>query len=363
MRNNMRMYAIFLPIMLAFIAGLSVFVVHVLSRNISIPYLWIPFVLFPVLLLATTMLGNAIRSNPLNDSIYTFSVFWIPVLLYLFMGSIVIGIVSLFTVPAIVLHLIVWVLFALIILILASGTWNATHPKIKTYSLSAPLLKEKWGDKKIVLISDVHLGMVTKKEWMQHIAGKINTIGADIVFIAGDLADGPKFNYATDLAPLGSIKTTFGIYYTAGNHDEYNQEQEKYYAELEKYVTVLNDKKTMVNDTQIVGVMYAHDGVSETKDRLFATGYQKEIPSIGMLHDPKNISAFAEAGISLALSGHTHAGQFFPFTLLVRSIYKELTQGIHYIESMAHVTSVGVGTAGPRLRFGTTPEIALITIE
>jgi predicted MPP superfamily phosphohydrolase len=278
------------------------------------------------------------------------------------LGAIGIGILSLLTVPPLILKILVIILLIKISVLICYGIWNAFYPRIQTYSLNAPLLKDKWGDKKIVLFSDVHLGMVRREKWMQQIVTMVTNLKPDIVLIAGDLIDGPVFPYETGLAPLQNLKSTYGTFYTAGNHDEYNRDQEKYYAELAKYVTVLNDKKVVVNDTQIVGIIYAMESLEKTMARLSATGYQKNTPSMVLLHDPKNVAALSQSNVTLSLSGHTHGGQFFPFTLLVQSIYKNLTKGIHYIGNMAHLTSVGVGTAGPLMRLGTTPEIAVIEI-
>ena len=309
----------------------------------------------------TNIVGN-IRYYPLNAYIYSVFVFWVPILLYLFLGAIVIEILSLAGVSHLALSGIVWVVYALIVLGILYAVYKAYHPKIRTHQITAPLLKEKWGDKKIVLFSDVHLGMVRREKWLNRIVSNVNDLSPDIVFIAGDLIDGPIFPYANGLAPLQHIKSTFGTFYTAGNHDEYNRDQNAYYAELRKYVTVLNDAKQVVNDTQIIGVMYMMESLAQTKERLIATGYEKNIPSIALLHDPKNVAALADAGVTLSLSGHTHDGQFFPFTLVVRGVYKKLSKGITYMQNMAHFTSVGVGTAGPLMRLGTTPEIVVIEI-
>jgi hypothetical protein len=232
-----------------------------------------------------------------------------------------------------------------------------------SHAIRAPKLKEKWGDKNLVLFSDAHLGMVRNKKFMRTIVDMVNSLHPDIVFIAGDLIDGPVFPYEESLAPLADIKSTYGTFYTAGNHDEYNPEQEKYYSALQKYVTVLNDKKVIVNDTQITGIIYAQESVEETAKRLRSVEHDARMPSIVMLHDPKNIQALADQQVTLGLSGHTHAGQFFPFTLIVKSVYGSLTKGVHYLKEMAHITSVGVGTAGPLLRLGTVPEIIHIRIE
>jgi predicted MPP superfamily phosphohydrolase len=70
-----------------------------------------------------------------------------------------------------------------------------------------------------------------------------------------------------------------------------------------------------------------------------------------------------EAGISLQLSGHTHRGQFFPFTRIVSRIYREYAYGLHRLGGLLVYTTSGAGTWGPPMRFGTNPEIVLIQFE
>ncbi|MGH9679487.1 MAG: metallophosphoesterase, partial [Candidatus Acidiferrales bacterium] len=68
-------------------------------------------------------------------------------------------------------------------------------------------------------------------------------------------------------------------------------------------------------------------------------------------------------GISLQLSGHTHRGQFFPFTLVVSRVYGQYAYGLNRFKDLLVYTSCGAGTWGPPMRLGTTPEIVLIHFE
>jgi predicted MPP superfamily phosphohydrolase len=69
------------------------------------------------------------------------------------------------------------------------------------------------------------------------------------------------------------------------------------------------------------------------------------------------------AGISLQVSGHTHAGQFLPFSLLVRMIYGRFGYGLHRHGSLHVVTSSGAGTGGPPFRIGTRSEIVMLRLR
>jgi predicted MPP superfamily phosphohydrolase len=64
----------------------------------------------------------------------------------------------------------------------------------------------------------------------------------------------------------------------------------------------------------------------------------------------------------LQLSGHTHNGQIFPFTFVVRRSYPLIT-GYLSLTNDAHLyVSRGTGTWGPPIRFLSPPEITVIDL-
>jgi predicted MPP superfamily phosphohydrolase len=87
------------------------------------------------------------------------------------------------------------------------------------------------------------------------------------------------------------------------------------------------------------------------------------LPSILLAHQPANLTVVEEEGISLQLSGHTHQGQLWPWTLLVARIYGPFAYGLHRLNQLQVVTSSGAGAWGPPLRVGTKSELVLIRLE
>ena len=63
----------------------------------------------------------------------------------------------------------------------------------------------------------------------------------------------------------------------------------------------------------------------------------------------------------LQLSGHTHAGQIFPFTTLVK-IDQPYVRGLHRHEATQIYVSEGTGYWGPPMRLGTWAEITTIEL-
>jgi predicted MPP superfamily phosphohydrolase len=89
----------------------------------------------------------------------------------------------------------------------------------------------------------------------------------------------------------------------------------------------------------------------------------REQASVLLTHAPDRLAVSEEEGISLQLSGHTHRGQFFPFTWITKRIYGPYVYGLKPLGKMWVCTSSGAGTWGPPLRLGSSPEVVLIRFE
>ncbi len=300
--------------------------------------------------------------NLVNKIVYLMTSVWMAFFVYLFLIAIVFGILAvLFPHSSFISYVNISIIISMVLI--GYGVWNASRPVVKHVTMNIPELAPAWQGKNIILISDTHLGIVRSESFMKKIVEKINREKPDAVFIAGDLIDGPVFDYKKGLSPLLDITAPLGIFYTPGNHEQYNTEQDTFYDAIPANVTLLRDKKITLNNTEIIGIDFANESLDATHDRIMRTEYDTQKPSIAIFHDPKNIEAFSRNNITLVFSGHTHGGQFFPNTLLVRALYKQYTQGIAQTDKTWSFTTTGVGTALSPVRIGTTPEIIVLHIE
>lgn len=244
------------------------------------------------------------------------------------------------------------------------ATVNALYPRVKHYAIESSALATELSGKKIALVSDLHIGMVRKKAFVERVSKLIMSEQPDMILIAGDLIDGPRFPYDKFLAPLAQLAAPLGVYFTPGNHEHYNNQNDLFYQAVPSNVTVLIDQKIQLTDhaVDIIGIDYRAETFTETKSHLVAAGHEPERPTIVLLHDPKNTPALAESGVSLSVSGHTHGGQFFPGTLLIKFLYGKYAQGLALTNGMPSVTTVGAGGAVAPVRLGTRPEVAILTI-
>jgi predicted MPP superfamily phosphohydrolase len=176
--------------------------------------------------------------------------------------------------------------------------------------------------------------------------------------------DGAKVDIARTVEPWTDFHPPAGTYFVTGNHDEFG-DPGPYLAALTKVgVRVLHNEKVTVEGLQIVGV---NDSAAHRPALFRQMLEQAQIdplqPSILLSHRPAHLEIAAKAGISLQLSGHTHAGQFPLWTFLVRRVYGRFAYGLNRLGSLQIVTSSGAGSGGPPLRVGTRSEIVVLRLE
>ena len=80
-----------------------------------------------------------------------------------------------------------------------------------------------------------------------------------------------------------------------------------------------------------------------------------------MDHQPAKLQEAVDQGVDLQLSGHTHHGQLWPFQLITNRMY-EVSWGYKKKGNTHFYVSCGVGTWGPPVRIGNTPEIMQINL-
>jgi uncharacterized protein len=217
----------------------------------------------------------------------------------------------------------------------------------------------------IVQISDLHVGPTVKRPYVRAIVDRVNTLGADVVAITGDLVDGRVQDLAHDVSPLADLRSRHGSFFVTGNH-EYYSGAEEWIALLRKLgLVVLLDEHVVLEhgDAQLVLA-----GVADFSARHFIAAHRSDPRAaiagaprsaglrVLLAHQPRSASDAADAGFDVQLSGHTHGGQFWPWNLLV-TLQQPFVAGLHRLRSLWVYTSRGTGYWGPPLRLGAPSEI------
>jgi uncharacterized protein len=259
------------------------------------------------------------------------------------------------------------------------GILNAAFPRVTRLTVALPGLPPQWRGRTAALVSDLHLGHVRNVRFVRRVVSKLVALQSDIVLVAGDLYDGVAGDFEKLALPwkaLASLspspaqsaaaphKPQFGVYYIAGNHEEFYRNAEYLPPLLQSGMRVLDNEKVEVDGLQLIGVHY-RDAVHPEQYRSMLQGMKldRRRASVLLLHAPVRLAISEEEGISLQLSGHTHGGQFFPWTLIAKRVWARFNHGLQRLGDLQVYTTYGTGTWGPPLRVGTRPEIVLITFQ
>ncbi len=266
-----------------------------------------------------------------------------------------------------------WLVAAAVVLfvgiILAVGTYNAVVPRVVSYAVS---IDKKAGDMKqlkCAMISDVHLGDTIGRDRLRTAVEKINSLNPDIAVITGDLIDREiePVKKAKMLEELKGLKARFGAYVIMGNHEYYSKDVEEITRMYEESgLVVLRDKYVKINNSfYLVGredFMADTSGYHREKLSNLLQGVDKRLPVIVLDHQPKDLSEARSEGVDLQLSGHTHAGQFFPISLITSGMFEE-DNGYLKDGKFNLIVSCGYGTWGPTVRIGSRSEVLDIIIN
>jgi hypothetical protein len=256
------------------------------------------------------------------------------------------------------------ILFGAAILVTLWGLINARWLRVTRITVPLPNLPEAWRGRTAALVTDLHLGPLSGPAFLRRVLNKLHDLQPDIVFISGDMFDGPTIGLRELAAPWGKFSAPRGVFFVTGNHDEFAERSLYLDAVRSAGIRVLDNESVTIDGLDLVGV---HDEEASDPAQLRAIlrrAYtERERPAILLAHRPINLRVAEEEGISLQLSGHTHHGQLWPWNLLVRRIYGPYAYGLHRHGSMWVNTCSGTGTWGPPLRVATKSEIVLICFE
>jgi predicted MPP superfamily phosphohydrolase len=215
---------------------------------------------------------------------------------------------------------------------------------------------------RIAQISDLHVGPNIGRRYVERVVELTRSLDPDLVVLTGDIVDGPVSRLAPDVEPLSALARDGKGFFILGNHD--------CYAGAESWIAYWRQvgMRVLLNSSEIVRKGAARILVGGTVDPAYAR-LRPEISitesadfRLLLAHNPRLAPLGAKAGFDLQLSGHTHAGQFFPWTLAVRLVHAPHVAGLSKEDRMVVYVSAGTGTWGPPVRFGTTPELTLIRL-
>jgi len=238
---------------------------------------------------------------------------------------------------------------------------------VRKTEIAVPKLQNKL---RIMQISDAHIGILYGKKRLAKIVEKTNHSNPDFVVITGDLTE-TKAVLSTDvLSPLSKLNAL--VFFVEGNHESYVGLDDVLKRISEQNVRILRNEVIETHGIQLVGIDYmkaddeAYDihsphNKNTVKSVLAEMKLKSDLPTILLSHNPTGVNYAAANGVDLMLSGHTHKGQVFPFSIITKMAY-EFHGGLYDKGNIKVFVSAGVGGVVSRMRLGSFNEINLLSL-
>ena len=251
------------------------------------------------------------------------------------------------------------------------GQYKALHPQVFAVQIPIPPKASALQDLRIVQLSDLHITNNTPTAWLEDIVERTNALHPDLIFFTGDIADLTLPDTKQALAPLTKLTAKRGKYAVLGNHEYYRGQADQWAVEMQKsgFVVLQNEHTVLSHKGSKLLIAGTPDNAAESfgmetpnPAKALANAPQDVALKILLSHQPKNVHAAEKAGFDIQLSGHTHGGQFHPWTGIV-ALVQEFYRGLYAVGQAQLYVNQGTGFWGPAIRLGTTAEITLITLQ
>ena len=214
---------------------------------------------------------------------------------------------------------------------------------------------------KIVMLSDLHAGFHNRRAEVGRWVDLVNAEHPDMVLISGDIIDGKM----RPLLEQGTSEEFRRLEAPAiaclGNHEYIAGIDQSIDWIKNSGIRLLKDETVSIGSVTIIGRDDRSNPRRKSAQQLMQ-GIDTTRYTILLDHQPYHLEEAEQNGIDLQLSGHTHRGQIWPLSLIVKSMY-ECAYGQWKRGRTDYYVSSGMGIWGGKFRIGTDSEYAVITIN
>ncbi|MDR1576638.1 MAG: metallophosphoesterase [Deltaproteobacteria bacterium] len=311
---------------------------------------------------ATIMTGFYTQSNILAELTYNILGLIFLLILYL-LGIVLFGhllgkFIKRLNTPKLVIGQFVLALAIVFYAWLNAQNFTVTRQELLLPGLTQPVT--------VAHIPDVHLGAHRSEKYLRQLVVALNEIKPDLIIYNGDLVD-------SDLALRPELFALFKDiqaeqYFTTGNHEFYINTQKALDLIAQAGIKILRSETAQTHGLELIGLEYMNaDRATYDAHRVNDLYLNEELPKIPRSglpailthHSPVGLTEPAKYGIKVMLSGHTHAGQIFPVTELIRYRFPYY-KGRYTVDGCTLIVSQGAGTFGVWARLGSFNEIQII---
>lgn len=307
-----------------------------------------------LMLFASIGLRNVALPEALMRAMFNIGSVWLVFLLYSILAITLFDVVH-WVVPS--LRYGTLIAIVLTIFVMQLGYVHYRNPKVVEHSFSSEKISSP---KRIVAISDVHLGYGTNRRALEHYVELINAQNPDMVLIVGDLIDNsvrPVEEQRMEEV-LNRISAPDGIFMVVGNHEYISgiDAVERFVDKTD--ITLLRDSVARVGEIAIVG----RDDKMRGERKPLSELAPRDAYVVVLDHQPSSIEESARLGADLHISGHTHRGQVWPINWLTDAIFEQ-SHGHRKWQNSEVIVSSGLSLWGPPFRIGTDSELLVIVLQ
>lgn len=243
--------------------------------------------------------------------------------------------------------------FAAAVIFVVAGMINSQTIRPSYHTYTSEKLRE---EHTFVYLSDLHYGTGQRINTVRKAFIEINKLDPDFIILGGDITD--------DFTNRGELRTFFNdltrnydkpVYFVFGNHDRplnTDQYTEEFLLKIlkESGITVLDDKYICISgDLELLG----REDLSAGDKRKDVSELPNAVPDHYLViadHQPVDIENNLKLKPDLQLSGHAHAGQFFPLRVFYDLFICKSAGEKKYGDTVLNVTP---GMSGWRFPFRT----------
>jgi predicted MPP superfamily phosphohydrolase len=247
------------------------------------------------------------------------------------------------------------------------GAWRAYAPaEVTELSVKLARLPRALDGLTIAQVTDIHVGPTIGRKFLDDMVARVNALKPDLVAVTGDLVDGSVEELGPTVAALQRLTSRYGSWFITGNHEYYSGDSEWCDALQRMGLNVLRNERAVIGDAGASFDLAGVDDWSGQGERPYdldkaLAGREPDRSLVLLAHQPANFDAAAQRGVELQLSGHTHGGQMFPFSLAVAAVHP-YSRGFYRSGAGQLYVSRGTGYWGPPFRVGSPPEIVKVTL-
>jgi len=301
---------------------------------------------------------------------------WLSFLLVLTLGRDVLLLLTAALPPLVALHGMLaeastaWLPLAALVAVGIGALTAMRGPYIRRVDIPVEGLTPDLDGLRIAQISDLHVGPTMRRAYVQRVVEMTRELAPDLIALTGDIVDGAVWRLAPQVAPLEALARDGRAYFVLGNHDYYSGaapwaahfERMGFRVLRNSHVTIQRGAAQLLIGGVIDFAARMSDPEARPRPDLATDGQACPAFRLLLAHNPKIAPLAEQAGFDLQLSGHTHAGQFFPWTLVIHLVHGPHAAGLSRRGRLWVYVSAGTGTWGPPVRLGTRPEVTLLRL-